>query len=326
VRPGSRPRVALALLAGLGAAEAGTAEGLAALKEKDYRKAREEFSAAAEAGDAVAQFHLGDLYLRGRGVEKSPRLATQWYEKAIAHGNGDAQGRLGILLWHGTGIGRNQKRALELLRAGAAGGSAIAQYGLALLDYKGEKVGLARGECYELFRKAGEQGHADAQAKVGDALLHGRTGGKENPEAAEEWLRKAAAQGHVEAMRDLGRCVTKVRGRGEGVEWYRKAALCGDSDSQMAMCSNLLASPEKSEAYAWYVVVSDLANSRPQVFEPHERLRRKQAARAKEMVPKLAERLDAKEVRAGKALARQYIETIRAAMKEERPDWDAGDG
>lgn len=308
---------AFALLAVAAAAVAGTAEGLAALKEKDYRKAKLEFTAAAEAGDADAQFQLGNLYLRGRGVEKSPRLAAQWYEKAIAQGNKDAQGRMGALLWEGAGIGKNQKRALELLRDGAASGNAVCQYELALLSFKGEEVGLGKDECYDLFRKAGEQGHADAQAKVGDALLHGRIGGKENPAEAEEWLRKAAAQGHIEAMRNLGACITKLHGRREGVEWYRKAALCGDSDSQLALCATLLAAPDKSEAYAWHVVMSDLSNSRPQEFEPHERLRKKQAAHAKEMVPKFAEKLDAKTVQAGKALAKQYVETIRAAMKEQ---------
>ena len=76
----------LVLLAAAALAEAGTAEGMEALKAQDYAKAKEEFRTAADAGDAEAQFQLGELYLNGLGVTKSPRYAVQWYEKAVAQG------------------------------------------------------------------------------------------------------------------------------------------------------------------------------------------------------------------------------------------------
>jgi len=110
--------------------------------------------------------------------------------------------------------------------------------------------------------------------------------------------------------------VTKLHGPREGIEWRKKAALCGDSASQVVVCSTLLNTPEKAEAYAWYLVLSDASNSMPEEFEPNEKLREKEVAHAKEMAKKVAERLDAATIRDGKARAKQYAETIRANMAE----------
>ena len=50
--------------------------------------------AAAEKGDAAAQFHLGVCYEDGLGVAKNTANAAYWYEKAVAQGNQDAKDAL----------------------------------------------------------------------------------------------------------------------------------------------------------------------------------------------------------------------------------------
>ena len=43
--------------------------------------------AAAEQGDAVAQFNLGQMYRTGRGVQQNSETAVMWYTKAAEQGD-----------------------------------------------------------------------------------------------------------------------------------------------------------------------------------------------------------------------------------------------
>ena len=51
---------------------ADTAAGLTAFKNKDYQRAYREWKAAADAGQAEAQFDLGVLYAQGSGCAPRP--------------------------------------------------------------------------------------------------------------------------------------------------------------------------------------------------------------------------------------------------------------
>ena len=59
--------------------------------EKDYTKAFEWFSKAAEQGDADAQFSLGVMYSEGQGVGQNYEKAFEWYSKAAVQRNARAQ-------------------------------------------------------------------------------------------------------------------------------------------------------------------------------------------------------------------------------------------
>ena len=58
--------------------------------EKDEQK-------AAEQGDAMAQFNLGQCYTNGTGVEKDEQKAVEWYKKAAEQGHAGAQFNLDTL-------------------------------------------------------------------------------------------------------------------------------------------------------------------------------------------------------------------------------------
>ena len=51
----------------------------------------------ARAGDSRAQFHLGEFYLMGTGVEQSNDKAKYWFRKAAAHGSLPARNKLADL-------------------------------------------------------------------------------------------------------------------------------------------------------------------------------------------------------------------------------------
>ena len=78
-------------------------DGVAAYVRGDFATAIREWKPLAEQGDPEAQFHLGEMYLRGRGVTQNFQEAADWYTKAAESGHSGAQGVLGGL--HAVGLG-----------------------------------------------------------------------------------------------------------------------------------------------------------------------------------------------------------------------------
>ena len=87
--------VALAVVLSIGApAWAGYKEGLRAYRAKDYATALREFRPAADRGNARAQYRLGQMYERGRGVSVNTQTALKWY--GLAAQKGHAQSMRGL--------------------------------------------------------------------------------------------------------------------------------------------------------------------------------------------------------------------------------------
>jgi hypothetical protein len=77
---------------------------------------------AAEQGHAPAQYDLGLLYFRSRGVRGDDAEAATWYRRAAEQGYAPAQGGLGYMFAYGAGVDENHVLAymwLELALTGA---------------------------------------------------------------------------------------------------------------------------------------------------------------------------------------------------------------
>jgi TPR repeat protein len=94
----------------------------------DAERAREMFAyAASYFGDATAQYHLGRLYLEGRGAPKDPKYAARWLGLAATKGQYQAQALLGQMLFYGQSLPKQAARGLmwlTLARDGAGAGDA----------------------------------------------------------------------------------------------------------------------------------------------------------------------------------------------------------
>jgi TPR repeat protein len=62
-----------------------------------------EFRAAAEAGNADAQFNMALMYERGIGVSKDEQESVIWYRKSAEQGNSNAQFNLAVMYENGRG-------------------------------------------------------------------------------------------------------------------------------------------------------------------------------------------------------------------------------
>src|SRR5437763_14779421 len=71
--------------------------GIDAWQRADYPSAIRIWRPLAEAGDADAQFNLGQAYRLGRGVPLDLSVAKIWFERAARNGQIDAEPTLGRL-------------------------------------------------------------------------------------------------------------------------------------------------------------------------------------------------------------------------------------
>ena len=105
------------------------------------------YEKAADKGNVNAQYYIGKLYYKGKGIEKDYKKAFEYLKKAAEQGHVDAQYYLGKCYYDGKGVEKDYEKAFEL---GIATGSASAfEYWLAekedvvkLLEKEPELYGL----------------------------------------------------------------------------------------------------------------------------------------------------------------------------------------
>jgi TPR repeat protein len=77
----------------------------------------------AQAGNAVAQYHLAMMFDTGNGVVRNPKEAEKWYKAAAAQGHLDAQFYLAKMYSaENSGLPRNEAEALRLFKDAAEKG------------------------------------------------------------------------------------------------------------------------------------------------------------------------------------------------------------
>jgi hypothetical protein len=82
-----------------------------------------ELQEAAKKGNPKAEAQLGEMLLRGEGIDKDEARAVALLEKAARAGHSAAAFRIGMLLANGdNGVTKDPARALAYFRAAAAGG------------------------------------------------------------------------------------------------------------------------------------------------------------------------------------------------------------
>jgi TPR repeat protein len=83
----------------------------------DYKTALQTLLPKAEAGDAVSQTYVGEIYEKGLGLARPDyAAAARWYRKAADSGYGPAQTNLGSLYERGLGVPEDKAAALNWYR------------------------------------------------------------------------------------------------------------------------------------------------------------------------------------------------------------------
>jgi TPR repeat protein len=87
--------------------------------EGRIREALEHFQAAAEQGNAAAQYYTGVMYADGQGTKRDYVAAAKWYEKGAAQNHPDALVALARLYVFGTGVDVDAATAVDLYERAA---------------------------------------------------------------------------------------------------------------------------------------------------------------------------------------------------------------
>ena len=124
--------------------------GVDAWGRGDYRRAIEEWREPAVAGDADAQFNLGQAYKLGRGVPLDPQMAESWFGKAARQGHAQAEDNYALALFQG---GRRAE-ALPWLAKSTARDEPRTELVLGTMLFNGDGVPRDYVRAYALMTRA----------------------------------------------------------------------------------------------------------------------------------------------------------------------------
>ncbi|MEP9400936.1 SPOR domain-containing protein [Sphingomonas sp. VNH70] len=145
-------------------AQADVKAGVDAWTRGDWATAVREWRQPAVAGDADAQFNLGQAYKLGRGVPLDLTQAEQWYAKAALQGHPQAEDNYGLMLF------QNGKRAeaVQWLEKSAKRGEARSQFVLGTMLFNGDAVAKDWRRAYALMTRASSAGLPQAAATLAE--------------------------------------------------------------------------------------------------------------------------------------------------------------
>ena len=138
-------------------------DGVDAWQAGDYQKAVAEWRPLAVAGDADAQFNLGQAYKLGRGVPADLGQAESWYRRAAKQGHLQAEDNLGLILF----TANKRDEAMPYIKASADRGEPRAQYVLGTAMFNGDYATKDWPRAYALTKRA-----SDAGAESGAEACH----------------------------------------------------------------------------------------------------------------------------------------------------------
>ena len=146
----------------------------------------------AKAGDAEAQYQLGEIYYSGDGVRRDYSQAEIWFRKAAEQGNADSEFMLGGLHHFGQGAPQDNAQAFAWVMKAAKQGHEDAEFYISTCYSEGWGVPKDDAKGFVWLRKAAEQGHTNSQDMLGWAYESG-IGVPQDYSEAYFWLELATA-------------------------------------------------------------------------------------------------------------------------------------
>lgn len=163
--------------------------GVAAWQRGDYAAALAIWRPLAAAGDADAQFNIGQAYRLGRGVAQDEKAAMAWYERAARQGLTQAEANYGLLLLQSDRVG-----AMPWLAKAADKGDPRAQYVVATALFNGDPPPADPVRAYALMSRAAAAGLPQAIRSLSEMEGYISPDQRQRGLALAETLARPAAQ------------------------------------------------------------------------------------------------------------------------------------
>jgi len=116
----------------------------------DYATALKIWLPQAQAGDAAAQTHVGEIYEKGMGIQPDYEVAALWYKKAAKQNYSRAQINLGYLYEKGLGVEQDIGAAMNWYRKASGLPEDIQYVSSVELSAKNEELQSLRDEVKKL--------------------------------------------------------------------------------------------------------------------------------------------------------------------------------
>ena len=164
-------------------------DGQEFFSRKDYPRAVESLTKAAEQGNTKAQLQLGVRYFLGLAVTQDYQQAVYWYRKAAEQGSVSAQLQLGGMYDDGVGVTQDYQQALAWYLKAAEQGNAVGQIKLGNMYTHGKGVMQDYIEAHKWFSIADTNGHAGGR-KNREIMEKRMTSSQiaESQQRANEWM------------------------------------------------------------------------------------------------------------------------------------------
>lgn len=163
--------------------------------------------AAAESGDAQAQYELGLALVKPIpphiGPIKEGAEAAVWLEKSADQGNMDAAFLLGYIYQYAAGVQKDVGKSIGWFTKAADAGHIAAMITLAATYRTGDGVMKNKIKARDLYAKAAEKGNNNARTALAAMYMDG-DGVHQDGKMALAWYNRAVKDGHAPAMLGLG--------------------------------------------------------------------------------------------------------------------------
>jgi len=137
-----------------------------AYNKGDYKTSLKLMLPLGKKGFSKAQYNLGIMYDKGRGVVKSLKNAKKWFQLAAEQGHAKAQYNLGLIYGKGKGVEKNYSKAFKWLNLAADQGNGKAQTNLGWMYEMGKGIPKDFKKAAYWYQLASDQGLAKAREKL----------------------------------------------------------------------------------------------------------------------------------------------------------------
>jgi len=124
----------------------------------------------AKAGDPRAQYAVGNMYYRGRGVEASDKKALHWFVLAAKQGVLKASYKSAYIYLHSKTVHHSPRKALPWLKLSVKSGNPAAMYELAMLYSARRASKQNHTRVLTLLSKAKNAGYKPAKVAFEQAV------------------------------------------------------------------------------------------------------------------------------------------------------------
>jgi len=218
----------------------------------------------ADDGDVKALSDLGDLYLEGRSVARSPQKAKAYYNAAASKGDAEAAFKLGMLYQVGVGVPVDHQIAFNWFMGAAERGFAVAQLQVGHLYRDGYGIDKDYAQAAGWYRKASEQGLRAATLELADLVHAGKGVKRDLREAARLYTMAAVHQPYAQLMLSI----LYAQGRGVPPDMAKSVAhyKAATRESGVVMAQYKIAERYREgfalprnfeEAYRWYALAAE---------------------------------------------------------------------